>query len=475
MKNNKGYTLVELLVSITVFAIAMVSIIAIMRNTLGAYSDANLDVTVQEDAQIVANQIEEMLCDSKSISKSGDIYVCTSVERGKMVGGAFPENTVEYDFQLVGTDLNLTIKDPATSSSKTTVLAKNVKAFSIDSYDGETVVTGGSLANAKLYNEATFNIDFDTNGKTYSLSRNVYFRNHNENGTFNSITYLKDKTGGGSTVSKDEKLLNVKRFASYNLTANAEFNIKYFAKNPTDGSNIYFYKKTGESTYVADNTASGFFDISVVDNFPHKSDADYTTAKTYILKANSVVEGNFGSALCGNDYYLVGYRDKDLKEKVAIALQVDPVAAEYSVVQVHGSGSVNGEPLLSPVTIKGIDINGAIEDGKDVKCSLELGGKSFPDTVTLKKYDGEIKWKDKDHYPTEYNSCGQWSNGQMNLGVFVDPFNGGIFIGIDNQGAQYGGVKDKINNSDKLKVTLTVGGTAVTVPDLGFDILGSGL
>ena len=223
----------------------------------------------------------------------------------------------------------------------------------------------------------------------------------------------------------------------------------------------------GESTYVADNTASGFFDISVVDNFPHKSDPDYTTAKTYILKANSVVEGNFGSALCGNDYYLIGYTDKDLKNKVVISLNVDPVSAEYSVVQVHATGTVNGEPLLSPVEIKGIDIDGAIKAKKEVKCSLELAGKTFPNTVTLKSNDGKIDWND--------GNCGQWSGGQMNLGVFSDPFNGGIYIGIDNPGAKEGGVPSKISNSDKLKVTLTVGGTAVPVPDLGFDILGTGL
>lgn len=467
MKNNKGYTLVELLVSITVFAIAMVSIVAIMRNTLSAYSNANIDVAVQEDAQIVANQIEEMLCDTKSISKSGDIYVCTSVERGKKLpDDSFPEKTVEYDLQLVGTDLMLTVKDPATSSVKNTVLAKNVKAFSIDSYNSETSVSNG-VVSGKVYNEATFNIDFDNNGKTYSLSRNVYFRNKNENNTFNSITYLKESSGGGSSVSKDEKLLNVKRYASYNLTANSELNIKYFAKDSSTGNNIYFYKKTGENTYVPDNTASGFFDISVVDNFPHKSEADYSTAKTYILKANGVVEGNFGSALCGNNYYLIGYKDKALSEKTIVALNVDAVEAEYSVVQVHGSGSVNGEPFLSPVEIKGIDINGAILAGKSVKCSLELGGQKFPNTVTLTSNGGKIDWNK--------GNCGQWAGGQMNLGVFSDPFNGGIYIGIDNQGAQYGGVKDKIGNSDKLKVNLVVGDKTVSVPDLGFDILGTGL
>lgn len=467
MKNNKGYTLVELLVSITVFAIAMVSIVAIMRNTLGAYSNANLDVTVQEDAQIVANQIEEMLCDTKSISKSGDIYVCTSVERGKKLpDNTFPEKTVEYDLQLVGTDLNLTVKDPGGSVNKT-VLAKNVKSFSIDSYNGETIVTGGDKSNSKLYNEATFKIDFDNNGKTYSLSRNVYFRNHNENASFNSITYLKDSVGGGTSVSTGEKLLNVKRYASYNLTANPEFNIKYFAKNPISGDNIYFYKKTGEDSFVPDNTAAGFFDISVEDTFPHKSEANYSTAKTYILKANGVVEGNFGSVLCGNEYYLIGYKDKGLTEKTVIALVVDSVVGEYSVVQVHGSGSVNGEPLLSPVEITGIDINGAILAGKSVKCSLQLAGKKFPNTVTLTSNGGKIDWND--------GNCGQWDGGQMNLGVFTDPFNGGIYIGIDNQGAQYGDVKSKIGNSDKLKVNLLVGDKTVYIPDLGFDILGTGL
>ena len=65
---NKGYTLVELILSIAVFGIVMVGIASIMSSTMKAYSNANIDIAVQEDCQMAANQIEELICDAKSIT-----------------------------------------------------------------------------------------------------------------------------------------------------------------------------------------------------------------------------------------------------------------------------------------------------------------------------------------------------------------------------------------------------------------------
>ena len=170
---NKGYTLVELLLSIAVFSIVMVGIASIMSSTLKAYSNANIDVTVQEDCQIAANQIEELLCDAKSISaydattgwgfndgeEKSIYYDGSNVKLYKYLGGGYNEYTI----------------------------AENVTDFSLDNWKADSNVTS---ATEKAYNQIVINMTMDNNGTTYSLKRNVYFRNDIENNSFHSINNL---------------------------------------------------------------------------------------------------------------------------------------------------------------------------------------------------------------------------------------------------------------------------------------------
>ena len=61
--NNKGYSLVELMLTLFIFGIVMVGIALIMRTTTVSYKDGNAEVTMQTEAQIIANQVEELLVD----------------------------------------------------------------------------------------------------------------------------------------------------------------------------------------------------------------------------------------------------------------------------------------------------------------------------------------------------------------------------------------------------------------------------
>ena len=63
MRNNKGYSLVELLISIAIFSLVMGGIISIMNTTSVFYRGGQQEVRLQEEAQIAINQIEELLID----------------------------------------------------------------------------------------------------------------------------------------------------------------------------------------------------------------------------------------------------------------------------------------------------------------------------------------------------------------------------------------------------------------------------
>lgn len=64
MKNNKGYTLVELLVSVALLAIIMVEIFGVMQNSSKLYSNGTYEVELQTEAQQVIQQMNELMIDA---------------------------------------------------------------------------------------------------------------------------------------------------------------------------------------------------------------------------------------------------------------------------------------------------------------------------------------------------------------------------------------------------------------------------
>ena len=70
-KNFKGYTLVELLLSLAVFSVVMIVIGSMVSSTTAVYRDENFELTMQEDASLVMAQLDELLMDATQFSGSG--------------------------------------------------------------------------------------------------------------------------------------------------------------------------------------------------------------------------------------------------------------------------------------------------------------------------------------------------------------------------------------------------------------------
>ena len=77
-RKEKGYSLIELVVTIAIFSVIMVVLIVIMRTSMVSYREGLFETQMQEEVQITANQVSEFLIDAYSFeNQSGDSYSFT--------------------------------------------------------------------------------------------------------------------------------------------------------------------------------------------------------------------------------------------------------------------------------------------------------------------------------------------------------------------------------------------------------------
>ena len=463
-KSNKGYTLVELLLSIAVFSIVMVAILTIMSNTLGAYSKANLDVAVQEDAQLVANQLEEIITDAQSIAGNATSgYVVNTKETVKQDDGSFATVNKQYKITYDGSNINVDLTQGGTSSSY--VLARNVTDFSLlgwaPSADPSTTHYNGSADN-----ETVIHLSMNNNGSSYNLNRAVYFRNNVETKAFRSMKYLAGSSSGGPTPTADVATLEVKRYEDINLTA--EYGIAYGAK---------LYRYDG-SNFVEDSTAATYFTLTKEKLFPgttytsgYNVESD-TLPVVCMLTTATATNNNFGNPLGGNTYGVVGYTDSSKTQVKKVIFNVSAVScSSNNVMQAHNgsNGTVNGEGFTCPITFEGINVNSALKKGVSVKTKAELKKGGSVATTFKQKTLGTT------HYATGVINLGTYMNerdgsDQMEMGIAPDPYNGGMFVIFNNYGMQY--VSDPGNLT--LKCYITIGSQNFT-PEFKLDRLDTNL
>ena len=60
-KNNKGYTLVELLVAMVIFVIMLMEVYSVMANSSTIYRKGGYEVQLQSESQQVIQQIEDIM------------------------------------------------------------------------------------------------------------------------------------------------------------------------------------------------------------------------------------------------------------------------------------------------------------------------------------------------------------------------------------------------------------------------------
>ena len=75
--SDSGFTLIELVVGITVMLFVMLSLVVFVSVGTRGYSTSNAEVSLQMESQIALNQIEDMVMEGASVSGPLELNGCT--------------------------------------------------------------------------------------------------------------------------------------------------------------------------------------------------------------------------------------------------------------------------------------------------------------------------------------------------------------------------------------------------------------
>lgn len=170
-KDNKGFTLVELIVSITIFAIVLAAVFGFMLAGSRTYNTVTNRLDLNLQAQLAMNQISDYIIDCNAcLYYSGDrLYIINEGE----TSGDYTANVFEYKsdgciyFGTGAATLNSTTGNFTCTVSTTDLLAKNVTGFATVpiSSDGVNITS------------AVFTINFANKSASYSGKKTVALRN----------------------------------------------------------------------------------------------------------------------------------------------------------------------------------------------------------------------------------------------------------------------------------------------------------
>lgn len=178
LKNFKGFTLVELLLSIAILSIVMLVIIAILRSASINYTKGNFDVSAQSEAQILLSQMEEILIDANKPVKTN---FQTDYEEYIIDENLASEKHIKWDFNTY--ELWYKDKDNTTYS----LMAERVVDFVISGIDNT------SKDNACVVSVDIYYVDRDGNmSRDYRSSQKVYFRNNVEDKSNYTLSFDSD-------------------------------------------------------------------------------------------------------------------------------------------------------------------------------------------------------------------------------------------------------------------------------------------
>ena len=456
MFKNKGYTLAELLVSIAILSVVMVSIFALMSSTLKTYTISSSEIELQEDAQVVGNQLEELLCDAEKLyptetitaeDEEGNDYDTgikytfeSKSEYDEYGNNKLKRYNLKYIYKTVNEDgeteggilyINVNDSDATLINTGYNILCENVDSFSIDGFNSG--------------NDNVATLKMTVGDDQIDVVRNIHFRNYAEYDAFNNILSVVNTTVEDDDDENEDntKTLVIKRFENVNLTSALGIidNIKVKKGENED----YTYFTLNNNFITTSATINSHMDKSIgVGTVTGQPNTDITTDK-YTVEGDDI-KGN----------------------KVVAYLQVKPVKVLDGVASIVDESTNNG--CMNNVVVEGIDLYSALSTC-DIKCTGQIykvnrttsnGVTSFSEvqaassacnwTFEYNKHNGTVvnylpcnndttnfPGKKVDDYKQDLSfNSGFPMSGENKLPtcVFVDPNTGG-FIVTQNSGSYY--------------------------------------
>lgn len=205
MKNNKGYSLVELMVVVAILGIVSSAVVGLVIACTRSYRNVNQETNLQNEAQVAMNQIENMLIDATN----GVSYYLGNNENNKVVsddesdGTSTKKTLVIYNKEevlnviWVSKDKKLYFRKDA-RSAESGYVTKGEEALMAEYVENFSV----SLVNAKKKGVVNVLLSFKTDErKTYDLNQNITMRNVSVvNGELTDV-YPDQEVGLSSVIS----------------------------------------------------------------------------------------------------------------------------------------------------------------------------------------------------------------------------------------------------------------------------------
>ena len=313
--NNKGYSLFELLVSIAIFAVVMLGIISIMSSTSVLYRNGQQEVTLQEEAQLVLNQIENILVDSTGAVTEIQPGFYTVVKGSELHGIKKEDDKLFYAKGVVGDDMTA-------ASVAWSPMADYVKDFEINGLTYSATRDSGD-------NRAQVILSMENAKYAYSGQKDVFFRNATENMT----NYLID--AGSSTPDPSsgafDKFVVIRRFEEFSLLEECGI-VSDFAWIDNGATLASTYYNMTELT------------------------VDGNGMTNYIITPGTIINGNMSDAY--EKDMMLGASGKDIKGNVVkVCFEVEPVEfkSASAVMPLTSSYTTNSGTYIW-VETKGIDM-----------------------------------------------------------------------------------------------------------------------
>ncbi|MCQ2517362.1 MAG: prepilin-type N-terminal cleavage/methylation domain-containing protein [Lachnospiraceae bacterium] len=399
-KSNKGFTLVEMLLTLAILSVVMVGVISIMRSSSSFYKTGVKEVDLQEEAQVATAQIENMLIDATSnVTYSGGTY-----------------NLVLSDGQSVSLKRDATKKQLMykVGTANFQPMADYVEAFSIDG-----ISSGLGSADNKITVNLTMSLPVKSandDADSFKVSKDVYFRNLVEDKTSHNIQFngsLGNNTGDTTDPNDFDETLEVLRFEPINITRkfNLDDDVQPTLLNNTVGIYEFISKNNDGCIYV--NLKSGY--------------------------ANQ-----FNSAVCSADGALGVTCVTQNNETKKIRLYTKPVKiSDETKIFVHHNQQQQNGGYHTYIDVEGININEALKAGCDLqyKMSLKVSNGNIVNTAN----GASKKIRQIDSMKIESGDADMGFDGvngiQRKFGLVGDPNSRGIMLTTGN---------DAINGNENL-------------------------
>lgn len=172
LKNNKGMSLVEVIIAVAIISIVLATVMAFMVAGTKLFGRSNNQIEMQEQAQLTLNNIENRIIDAQlgaTFSDSGNYHILTIMNNSDKEYIFWVEGTnTDHDNKIFYDTSGTSDTKDATNLSLNEVLAKNVYKFKV-----VLNTIAGDLPKADVELEM-----MDKTGRTANSNKTISFRNN---------------------------------------------------------------------------------------------------------------------------------------------------------------------------------------------------------------------------------------------------------------------------------------------------------